>query len=168
LVAEGRGRVFVWDVDNSQLVQFIDQASTLNGMTLNDDGTQVAIGIDNQVRLWDVATGNVLLTLPGIDPDTIDVSEIVWKREILAANVGTAFSTRVYTWNTNTGQLISVIDTQEIFDSIDISPDGTLLIYSTFGVGTINVRPIENPLCQNDCNSSAQKFRVECRAEIRN
>ncbi|KAB2892928.1 MAG: hypothetical protein F9K28_10750 [Bacteroidetes bacterium] len=142
LVAGGKGRVFVWDVDNSQLVQFIDQASTLKGLALNDDGTQVATGFDNQVRIWDVATGSVVLTLPDIDTNTTEVSGIVWKGEILAANLSTELSSQLYVWNTNTGQLITFLETEEIIDNIEINPDGTLLVYSNYRLGTINAIPI--------------------------
>jgi WD40 repeat protein len=124
--ANGNGEVLLWDVVNKQQKAVLN--AYVGGITFSPDGTILATSgnIDETdrravIRLLDVDTGDLLLTLIG---NTAFITGITFSPngQILAsAGYGT-----VQLWDVETGKVLVVLDVPDA-SSVAFSPDGTLL-----------------------------------------
>jgi len=115
--------------DNPDLVKTIQgqKAEIINGLACSPDGNKIAsAGDDGSVKVWDLNSGKVLLTL-GKDLQGADAVAFSPDGQLLAAavNAGGRRGHAVQIWNLANGQLVQDMreHTQQIND-LAFSPDG--------------------------------------------
>jgi WD40 repeat protein len=126
--ANGNGKVLIWDVVNKQQKTALNEDGVF-GVTFSPDGTILATSeyLDETdraavIRLWDVATGELLLMLKG---HTDSVTSITFNPDgrILAS---ASSDGTVRLWDVKTGKALAVLD--GVNDSnVAFSLDDTLL-----------------------------------------
>jgi WD40 repeat protein len=126
--ANGKEKVILWDVVNKQEKAVLN-GYVMFGVTFSPDGTILATSgyLDETynsavIRLWDVATGELLLTLIG---NTASITNITFHPDgrILAS---ASSDGTVKLWDVKTGEELAALGVSDV-SSVAFSPDGTLL-----------------------------------------
>ena len=141
------GKIQMWDVATGQaLVAFAEptvreNTGGISALEFSPDGTLLASGVHSQIRLWEVDTGNTLLSVSTEHkrgnmnfqsyPEPLEFSP---DGAILANGLAHG---AIQLWDVTTGDAIAVLDghTQKV-ETLAFSPDGQTLV-STSEDGTI-------------------------------
>jgi WD40 repeat protein len=124
----GNGNVQLWDMINKQEKIVLNEYNMF-GVTFSPDGTILAISgcLDETcrtavIRLWDVATGELLETLNG---NTAYITNITFNPDgKMLASASSDGSVKL--WDVKTGEILAALDIPDA-SSVAFSPDGTLL-----------------------------------------
>lgn len=131
-VANGDGRVLLWDVTNQQEKTILNRSTkyiTSLSVEFSPDGTVLATagtaGTSDEtgdIRLWDVATGTQRHVLEGHEAFVISVAFNADGRVVASASVdGT-----VRLWDVETGKALAKLDVPGV-SIVAFSPDGKLM-----------------------------------------
>jgi WD40 repeat protein len=123
--------VIIWDLQSGNELQRIEShPKNINSIRLNNDGDMLATASDDKtIKVWDLATGNVIATLEGL-LGRIDDVVITPDNQFVIGFDSEIFEANLLVWNMQNGELLHVIDgvTRSNFSMISISPDGQYLI----------------------------------------
>jgi WD40 repeat protein len=152
----GDGKVNVWDADTGQAITtFVKHAGRIiTGIGFHPDGRRIASS-DNapggEIMVWDVASGNVTLTLKG------SKNVVCWVTFSpdggLLASI--TLEGRVTLWDTATGREIRAFSTEQGCSHLIFSPDGKRLLVSA------------SPLVDGGAVPSASVWDVATGKEVR-
>jgi WD40 repeat protein/serine/threonine protein kinase len=122
----GDGTTDIWDADTRQLLHMLEPGGVVRSLSFRPDGRQLATSsLDGHVKLWNVATGALELTLLG-HTDGVSSAAYSPDGEIIASasNDGT-----VRIWSTKTGQHLRTYTghTKWVW-WLDFSPDGKRIV----------------------------------------
>ncbi|MBC8420653.1 MAG: hypothetical protein H8E10_18875, partial [Desulfobacterales bacterium] len=149
------------DLQTRNTIQtFSGHSNDANGVAFSPDAAKIITGaatyFDYSVRLWDVATGNIVYILDqtssGSDKwlNSVVAFSPDGNRAVSVGGIETSFSVRtshVYIWDVASGTLVNTMNSQPI--GLNFSPDGSLLAVTTklgvelrmFGPSTIPIAP---------------------------
>jgi WD40 repeat protein len=124
LLASGEA---IWEVDTQQVVHVLERSIQTGAVAFSPDGSTLAVAsVALPVRLWDVASGQVVRTLEGQAGDV--AFSIVFSPDggLLAAGM---HGGRVRLWEAASGHLAGTLEYGNDHDVHDVafSPDGRLL-----------------------------------------
>ena len=141
------GKIQMWDVATGEaLVAFAEPMARENtggisALVFSPDGTLLAAGVHSQIRLWEVGTGNVLLSVRTEHKRGNMVFQS-YPEPLVFSQDGTILvngfvNGAIQLWDVTTGDAIAVLDghTQKV-ETLAFSPDGQTLV-STAEDGTI-------------------------------
>lgn len=113
---------------------YLGQTHSSNDVQFSPDGVRIAAsGGDGQVRIWNVASGALQVSLPISTPPTV-ISGIDFAPDGSRIIAGDNLR-RVTMWDTATGQLVSEVSAHPGWvHALDFSPDGTDLATAAFVV----------------------------------
>jgi RNA polymerase sigma factor (sigma-70 family) len=122
----GRGAVHLWDTDTGKKVRELTQHSPATVAFAPDGKTLATGGWDNNLILWDIATGRKLRTIQAAKgPAIVDAVAFSPDGRLLATG---HHNTPVYLWDAATGKLVRTIKTDdEVNWCLAFSPDGSWL-----------------------------------------
>jgi WD40 repeat protein len=119
------------------------------GLALSADGSQAISGADDgTIRVWDIATGDLLRTFPADDPATADVVEghtgIIWDIALSPDGkfvVSGGADTMVRIWNMATGEIRHSIKATEegSVRAVAVSPDNKYILSSSQNVFSVQL-----------------------------
>jgi WD40 repeat protein len=113
---DNSGSLKLWDVASGSLLGSVGDVYDIISLTFSPDGSKIASQSEWDVQLWDVATGEALLTLDGthacFSPD--------WTKVALGSH-----GTTIKLWDIATGQLLRTYEAPSSVWSLSFSPDGT-------------------------------------------
>ena len=135
-VASGIG-VWIYEVATSRALMLISTASSVRSVEFSPDGATLASGAwDGTVKLWDVATGEIIATLEGHGGGVQSVS-FSPDGATLASGAGDA---TVKLWDVATGEPIATLEEHwDVVQSVSFSPDGATLASSGAWDGTVKL-----------------------------
>ena len=123
-VASGIG-VWIYEVATSRALMLIPTASSVRSVSFSSDGATLASGArDGTVKLWDVATRELVATLEG---HTSGVNSVSFSLDgaILASG---AWDGTVKLWDVATGEIIATLEGHaDWVNSVSFSLDGAIL-----------------------------------------
>ena len=141
------GKTQMWDVATGEtLVAFAEPTARENpegisALAFSPDGTLLAAGVHSQIRLWEVGTGNTLLSV-STDHKRGNMTFQSYPEPLVFSQDGTILVNglahgAIQLWDVTTGDAIAVLDghTQKV-ETLAFSPDGQTLV-STGEDGTI-------------------------------
>ena len=141
------GKIQMWDVATGEaLVAFAEPAvqenpEGISALAFSPDGTLLAAGVHSQIRLWEVDTGNTLLSV-STEHKRGNMTFQNYPEPLVFSPDGTILVNglnhgAIQLWDVSTGDQIAVLDghTQKV-ETLAFSPDGQTLV-STAGDGTI-------------------------------
>ena len=141
------GKIQMWDVATGEaLVAFTEPTERENPgristLVFSPDGTLLAAGVHSQIRLWEVDTGNTLLSV-STEHKRGDVNFQSYPEPLVFSEDGTILVNglvhgAIQLWDVATGDAIGVLDghTQKV-ETLAFSPDRKVLV-STGQDGTI-------------------------------
>ncbi len=141
-----RGDLTVWDLDGKQLLHVEEEGVGVSyGCSLGADGGRVAAvrvrssnfsGLDareTEVKVWDVATGRVITTIPDCSQAVLDPPG----KRLAGFATSRDGSRRTCLWNAETGLEITRLEEPDpelepFADSLAFSPDGQRVAASIF------------------------------------
>lgn len=144
LAAEDGQSIVLYELPDGDIFQEFKYSPYVSTMTFSPDGTQLAAGLcpvsrddDAVIRIWDIASGQLLHELSGhqLCIDSLGYSP---GGDILAS----ASYDQAFVWDIETEQLVKILPGRYIVKSVDYSPDGTLLISGLWD-GTVILWPVE-------------------------
>ena len=134
-VASGIG-VWIYEVATSRALMLIPTASSVRSVSFSSDGATLAAGArDGTVKLWDVATGEIIATLEG---HTSGVNSVSFSLDgaILASG---AWDGTVKLWDVATGEIIATLEGHaDWVNSVSFSLDGAILASGSWD-GTVKL-----------------------------
>ena len=141
------GKIQMWDVATGEvLVAFTgptvqEDPGGISALAFSPDGTLLAAGVHSQIRLWEVGTGNVLLSV-STEHKRGDMVFQSYPEPLVFSSDGTILvngivNGAIQLWDVTTGDALDVLDghTQKV-ETLVFSPDGQMLV-STAMDGTI-------------------------------
>jgi len=135
-VAGGKGPIVVKDADSGkETLRFQDQAGGIYSLVFSPDGRRIASHGGGKVKIWDAATGLVLMTFDG----HFEGFELVFSpdgRRIAASDLDGA----VEVWDADTGRKVMTLlgnDIGNVNSRVAYSPDGRRIVAG--GYGTIRI-----------------------------
>ena len=141
------GKIQMWDVATGEaLVAFeeptvLEDTGGISALEFSPDGTLLASGGHNQIRLWEVDTGNTLLSV-STEHKRGNMNFQSYPEPLVFSRDGTILVNglvhgAIQLWDVTTGNAIAVLDehTQKV-ETLAFSPDGQTLV-STSEDGTI-------------------------------
>ena len=134
----GDGTVRLWDVASGQLVRTLKgHTGSVHSVAFSPDGRLLASGswgerllasgsTDGTIRLWDVASGQLVRTLEGQHTGWVNSVAFSPDGRLLAS--GSWNSTIIRLWDVASGQLVRTLEghTHRVW-SVAFAPDGRLL-----------------------------------------
>jgi len=87
----------LWDAETGEEVQRIETADPVAAAAFSPDGRQI-VGGGTKIQVWDAETGNLILTLPGVDESWYISSPVISSDGNLLAAPG--YPARVYDLDT--------------------------------------------------------------------
>ena len=135
-VASGIG-VWIYEVATSRALMLIPTANSVSSVSFSPDGATLASGAwDGTMKLWDVATGEIIATLEGHGGGVQSVS-FSPDGATLASGAGDA---TVKLWDVATGEPIATLEEHwDVVQSVSFSPDGATLASSGAWDGTVKL-----------------------------
>lgn len=120
-------------------LMFRDHVSSVQRVTFSPDGVRAASSSGKETKIWDAATGKVILTIPGLSaafsPDgkriaTATTPQIVRDGKV----VGRASDTDVKIWDAKTGKELVCFHAHDIWaKAMAFSPDGRRIATASSG-----------------------------------
>ena len=141
------GKIQMWDVATGEaLIAFAEPTArentgSISALAFSPDGTLLAAGGHSQIRLWEVGTGNVLLSVSTEHKRGNMVFQSYPEPLVFSPDgtilVNGVVNGAIQLWDVTTGDAIAVLDghTQKV-ETFAFSPDGQTLV-STGEDGTI-------------------------------
>lgn len=141
------GKIQMWDVATGEaLVAFAEPTvqedpGGISALEFSPDGTLLAAGVHSQIRLWEVSTGDVLLSVSTEHKRDNMVFQSYPEPLVFSPDgtilVNGVVNGAIQLWDVTTGDAIAVLDghTQKV-ETLVFSPDGQTLV-STGEDGTI-------------------------------
>jgi WD40 repeat protein/serine/threonine protein kinase len=142
----GRGDVLLYSVVTREAVQVLrGRQSQLTRLAFSREGRLASAGVDQTVKVWDLATGQELCTLRGHTASVTDVAFSPDSRRIATAS----HDDTVRIWNVDSGQeLLTLHGHRQAVESVAFSPNGHWLA-SAGRDGTVRLwdaTPLEGPV----------------------
>jgi RNA polymerase sigma factor (sigma-70 family) len=133
---DGAGEVSLWDVATGDRRHTLTQVDFVTAVACSPDGRRVASsGGGDLVRIWDIATGELLVSLPGTKGGSRSVAFSADGRLVAAAGA----DGKVRLWDAHTGELTETLNGHGAeVHAVAFSPDGTTLA-STGQDGTVRL-----------------------------
>ena len=134
---QGRAAIRLWDVESAAEITTLDVTALDDGteilvVALSPDGTTLATGSWNTVKLWDVAQGRVIATLPGNSGET---SALAFSSDGAILAAGSWRDQAVGLWDVATGKSLATLEHSTPAHPVAFSPDGgTLASMSPDGI----------------------------------
>ena len=119
--ASSDGDVLIWDIGLAREVYALDTAESSNRVAVNADGEKMAQGVENEAKIWDVATGVELFSLQHELP--VGAVAFTPDRKFL---VTTDEVNQIHVWELESQTNILTIKSGQAFlNAVTVSPDGT-------------------------------------------
>ncbi len=122
---EAKRYLFLWDVNTGEkLLQILTEdklSFTVSSISFSPDGSMLAIGSGDEIRFWDVNTGETLQTLTG----HTSVKSISFSPD--GSTLATASGDEIRFWDVNTRETLQTLTGHTSVKSISFSPDGSTL-----------------------------------------
>lgn len=124
IAAGEEGKIHVWREADGSEVQTLSHGAPVNALVLSQDGlTLASAGDDDCVRIWELKTGRLMLTLEGHENE-------VWR--LALSPDGTTLASggrdaRVMLWNIHSGRLHRTFSAPGLVTALDFSLDGAWL-----------------------------------------
>ncbi|MCR9293951.1 MAG: protein kinase [bacterium] len=134
LASCSQSTIKIWDPTSARLLDTWEQQT--NGMVaFSPDGTRLVSG-GPLVRVWDIKTGNVVLTFPGSD-DPRGFRGLSWSPD--GTRIATSAWKTVHIWDATTGQPLTMFETLYFVHHLAWSPDSGRIAVggATGGVGQL-------------------------------
>ena len=148
LAYEHDEQVLIWDISAEREVRTLEIGSSVYGLAFSPDAALLAVGwagvpmngeavmdlddyyLVRQVKVWDTATGQPVVTL---DYSEVVVGPVEFSRDgsLLAAGGWAIGGGVVDVWNVDGWDRLSTLDAGSLTESIAFSPDGTVLAASS-------------------------------------
>ncbi len=123
--------VRLWDAASGKTRRTLDQQAPVKSVAWSPDGKRLASANDDNIRLWVVASGQLLRTLPG------QVESVAWSRdEKTLASANTDATVRL--WDAASGQSLGTLHHSGTVFTVEWSPNGKTLASGSFD-GTIRL-----------------------------
>ena len=144
-LASGGEAVRIWDVDTGAIRRILrGHTKSVESVAFDADGKRLASGgFDNTARVWDVATGKLLVTVQQDNPVlTVAISPDGKTFASASSGGGTASSARrrptVQVWDSATGRPLATLPDQpsQVFAML-FTPDGKSLITASLSGAVI-------------------------------
>ncbi len=136
-VGTGNHQGTIWLLDaatGKRLRTIVDPKGYVVSLAFSSDGRTLLCGHGKNSRLWDVATGKVLQTLPG---DSFDGRRIALSPDgqLIASGGGIGPSRAIHLWQVATGKEVRTLQDPDVVDvyALAFSPDGKMLASGGFG-----------------------------------
>ncbi len=132
-VSSYRRNIELWDVQHSKLIRVIKDDSANGPVAFSPDGNTLASTGNGELKLWDVATGDLIRGMPGHSHRMLSVAFTPDGSRLISTDGGDLDSKNIpgiiRVWNPATGELIHEIKghTAYIYN-IAVSPDGRKLV----------------------------------------
>lgn len=129
------GTVILWDADSGDVLHTLDAGFLLtNGVAFSPDSSRIATtsGIDDVLRIWDVATGNLLSTI------TFDRMPffVAWSpdgAQIAVSSMTDDIGGKIFIYDPDSGELVMDLTMPDSNTTgLTYSPDGTRLLSGAF------------------------------------
>lgn len=117
----------IYDVSTGTKVKYISHTSDITDLEFSPDGQYIAGGgIDNNVSIWSVSTGELIKTLKGLDNYILTLDYSPDGAYIVAAGMDHTCVFKI--WNVASGELIQSMDQRgPDINALRFSPDGQSL-----------------------------------------
>lgn len=131
ITADAANQLKVWDIAGMKEIQAIDAKSAPMCLALSPDGKQALCGgLDNKVRLFDLATGALIQTFTGHDIAPALVAFVPGRKTIVSAG----YDNTIRFWDLATGKQTGTFSNNtDRITSGALSPDGKVLVSGMWG-----------------------------------
>ncbi len=120
-------KVGLWDVETGLLIKKLDEyaGQSIISLAAGPDNTLFTGHLDGNIHQWDIASGQVVKTLPG---HTSPVTKLILSTDGSTLVSGEEESMDVRIWDPVTGQMLRTFSALSLpFSSLAVSPNGQLL-----------------------------------------
>jgi len=117
----------LWDVETGLLTKKLEEyaGQSIISLAVGPDNTLFTGHLDGNIRQWDIASGQVVKTLPG---HTSPVTKLILSTDGSTLVSGEEESMDVRIWDPVTGQMLRTFSALSLpFSSLAVSPNGQLL-----------------------------------------
>lgn len=127
LAANNSGELRLWDTTSSTYSRILSN-DILGAFAWNDTGSQIAAVVNSDIKIWDIALGQVAKTLQGNNLlGTID-----WQEQLIVGYSTDGLDQHnFYIWNSNIEQVMSLTEGTDFTYSVSFRPNSTLVAYGT-------------------------------------
>lgn len=109
---------------NVEVKNFAEHSGAIGSISFSPDGLTLASGSrDRQIKIWDLATGNLIRSFDG---DGSAVWSVTYNSDGSRLAAGTSYW-RILMWNLKTGELVRTVEHDASVWSVAISKDGKTL-----------------------------------------
>ena len=115
------GTVKLWDVTTRTNIAILEHTGQVSSVAFSPDGTKLATGSWDEIKLWDVATGENIVTLSTYSATSVSFSPD-------GTTLASGFGSKIYLWDVNAGINLATIEGHiGRANSVSFFRDGTLL-----------------------------------------
>ncbi|WP_019486777.1 MULTISPECIES: serine/threonine-protein kinase [Kamptonema] len=109
---------------NVTVKNFAEHSNAVGAVAFSPDGLTIASGSkDKTIKIWDLATGNLIRSFDG---DSSAIWSVAFNSNGTRLAAGTSYW-RILLWNLKTGELVRTVDHDAAVWSVAIAPDGLTL-----------------------------------------
>jgi len=119
--ASSDGDVLIWNIGPAREVYAIDTDTSANRVAISTNGKWIAQGVGDQAKIWDLATGTELFSLPHTSP----VGAVAFAPDGTFL-VTTTEENAIQVWNTgNQNVKLKIKSGMAFLNAVTVSPNGT-------------------------------------------
>jgi|GEM_PF-393585 len=125
LTGSADGTAVLWDAESGEMVLTFEVSSDVNETAISADGALVATASDDGVQLWDVVSGESLLTLAGHDGSVLSVAFSPDGTQLVSG--GADLTVRL--WDVESGEIQNTLEGHAAaVNSVAFTPDGMQIL----------------------------------------